>query len=156
MKYEQLNLYGDDAERFKVQGKKTEELEMEARESSLENRINKFIDDKEKTKIIIKENKLGINQILHLVDEFLGDNKEDNPYSVKKMLIEKLLKKEYKLSSLVTDSEVKGNNLHLFGKKKKLYSIITKTEPELDKRALREKRNKLPPHQRGISNADLD
>ncbi len=156
MKYEQLNLYGDDKERFKARGKTPEELEKETRENTLENRIIKFIDEEEKKKKIKREDELNSNQIIELTKKFIGDSEEEDFYSVKKILVKKLLQKGYSLSSLVMDVEIKEKNLHLFGKEENRDIEKSPADEKPTKEEIRKIRDKLPGPYKGLPTGDLD
>jgi len=156
MKYEQLNLYGDNKKRFKARGKTPEELEGESRENTLENRIIEFIDEEGKEKKIKKEDKLNSNQIIELVKKFIGDSKEEDFYSVKKILVKKLLQKGYSLSSLVMDVEIKEKNLHLFGERRKQDIEKSPADEKPTKEEIRKMRDKLPGPYKGLPTGDLD
>jgi hypothetical protein len=155
--YKQLNLYGDDMERFKAQGGTPEELKKEA---ILEINIRKFIAEKEEKKIIKRENELSAYQIIELAKKFIGDSKEEDFYTVKKILIKTLLDpdKKYNLSPAVMRAEVgeKDGTLLKPEIKQDQEGGVAEAMPEVDEEDdLKRKRDKLPPHQRGISNEDL-
>jgi hypothetical protein len=156
MKEEQLNLYGDNLERFKVKGRTPEDLEKEARENTLEGKVRKFIAKKEKERTIKKEKEIDVNQIIDLVNEFIGEPKEEDFFEVKKILIAELLE-DYSLTSAVMRAEVENKNGSLFKPETKKDSIIkTESGPELDREEIKKLRAKAPYSHRSMPDRDFE
>jgi hypothetical protein len=148
MKNEQLNLYGS-PDKFEVRGKTPEDLEREASEDILKNKISAFIDEQESKKKLRKNARMGSLEIHNLAVEFAGGAESENLPKIKKILATNLLRREYDLSEAVIRVEIGDENLNLMKTKKEI-------ELKPDKRALREKRATLSYSHRSMPDSDLD
>jgi len=161
MKNEQFNLYGADKEQFKQTGKMPEELEKEAAENTLINKIIQFVEDKENElkKISDKEGKLGGRHIHELAKEFNKGAEGEELIAIKKILAKTLQVKGYELKDSVLSVEIDEKDLDWLKERKE--AKRAKTDLKLksvadEKKELRKKREKLPGPQRGLPTGDLD
>lgn len=159
MNYEQINLYGN-KECFKATGKNLEELEKDAKNEILKNKISNFIDKNKKNidKIIKMEGELGALNIHELARRFTGNAGDEEISSAGTLFARILAKGGYKLNSAVIRAEIKGKDGSLLEKKARTGQKKQIPCPTLNPKTVNEikkARAKLPPHQRGLPNADL-
>lgn len=162
MSYEQINLY-DDKEQFKAAGKTPEELEKDAKDEILKNKIGDFINENKKVidGIIKIKRELGALDIHDLARRFVGNVSDEEVSSTRTLFAKILVEKGYKLNAAVIRVEIEGRGSTLFEKEaktgqKKIISRPTSNHEKIDEiDEIKRKRAELPPHQRGLPNADL-
>ncbi|HCP08421.1 MAG TPA: hypothetical protein DIT25_01315 [Candidatus Moranbacteria bacterium] len=111
MNPEQINLYGD-PDQFKAAGKNPEELEKEAKEEILKNKIRNFVDQNSQvlTGIMKKEGKLGAFEINKFERQFSEIEDEKDDLLIRKFFAKALKEKGYKLSGAVNRAEIENED----------------------------------------------